>query len=314
MKYKFQSYMDISTSADSLTMIKIHAGGHRMLQRVKHLVGAYKYMKMGSVAVKLLPASTLPVDPLGLSYASDDPQTVDPRDQMNPGLVRITNGESIMDSFSGLTDSVQQQIYLNTMLDPRWSKFMLQSGFQRHATPLFWDLGQIKQDAFPGHIVNVPDSISAAVGSVANVETTIDESGQAAHLAQSTGSSDYGLFQTGHRQRMSWIPTDVLQPLVDDIDTGQRVITPLMMPMPRINVITVLLPKAYKTRYYYRLFITETVYFSGLKNTGIGDGSANEYRAIDNFVRVPMPTPTMPSQLQSLTIPAYYNDGSNGSV
>lgn len=309
MKYKFQSYMDISTSADSLTMIKIHAGGHRMLQRVKHLVGQYKYMKMGSVSVKLLPASTLPVDPLGLSYASDDPQTVDPRDQMNPGLVRITNGESIMDSFSGLTDTVQQQIYLNTMLDPRWSKFMLQSGFQRHATPLFWDIGQIKQDAFPGHIVNTP-WVAGGAGSVANVETSVDDGGEPL-LFPSEGSSEYGLFQTGHRKRIGWIPTDVLQTMIN----GQTVVnTPLYMPMPTINVITILMPRQYKTRYYYRLFITETVYFSGLKNTGIGDGSTNEYRAIDNFMSVTLPTPAMPSAVKPLTTPAYYNDGSNGSV
>ena len=44
----------------------------------------------------MVPASTLPVDPQGLSYDVDDPQTViPPRDQMNPGLVRITNGEDL---------------------------------------------------------------------------------------------------------------------------------------------------------------------------------------------------------------------------
>ena len=66
-----------------------------------------------------------------------------------------------------------------------------------------------------------------------------------------------------------------------------------------------LLPKAYKTRYYYRMFITETVYFSGLKNTGIGiiAGGLSEYRAIDNFVHVPVPTPAMPQTQKSISYP-----------
>ena len=307
MKYKFQSYMDISTSADSLTMIKISAGGQNMLQRVKHLIGAYKYMKMGSISIKLMPASTLPVDPLGLSYASDDPQTVDPRDQMNPGLVRITNGECVLSDFSGLTNSQIEQMYLNTMLDPRWSKFMLQSGFQRHATPLFWNVGQVHQDVFPGMHYNYP----ADGGGVADVTPQISSGMGEAVLDYHIGieSSPYGLFQTGHRQRIGWLPTDAIYPVYAE-STENTSMQPMFMPMPEIDVITVILPKAYKTRYYYRLFITETVYFSGLKNTGIGNASLLEYRAVDNFISVAKPVPQKPSEGKVLNSPQWYNDGS----
>lgn len=301
MQYKFQSYMDISTSADTLTMIKVACGGANLLMRTKHLWGAYKYFKIGSVSIKLMPASTLPVDPLGLSYASDDPQTVDPRDQMNPGLVRITNGENVLSDFTGLSDTQIEQIYTNTMLDPRWSKFMLQSGFQRHATPLFWNLGQTAQDVFPGRTVAYPEDGGQGLWSVtkSNLSSTTGE------WVSAEGNRGLPLIQTGHRQRVGWLPTDAFFHLTDEQGADGSII-PSFNSVPEIDVITVLLPKAYKTRYYYRMFITETVYFSGLKNTGVGDLAGitiSEYRAIDNFMAVPMPTPTMPSVRKGISYP-----------
>lgn len=304
MQYKFQSYLDISTSADSLTMIKVAVGGRHALQRVKHLIGAYKYFKLGQISIKLLPASTLPVDPLGLSYANDDPQTVDPRDQMNPGLVRITNGEDILDDFTGMSAEAQEQMYTNTMLDPRWSKFMLQSGFQRRAVPLYWQVGQLAQDVFPGSIVNAPRP-AVDGGYPTQIIQTAD--GPIFEELDSS-SSPRGLFQVGHRGKLGWLPTDALY----DFSSGSE---PKFMPLPSINVITVILPKAYKTLYYYRMFITETIYLSGLKNTGIGDVSMvgdtfrlSEYRAVDNFMFSPMPQPSMPNASKSVLLPEI-NDG-----
>lgn len=307
MKYKFQSYMDISTSADTLTMIKVAVGGKNLLQRTKHLWGAYKYFKLGSVSIKLMPASTLPVDPLGLSYANDDPQTVDPRDQMNPGLVRITNGEDLLDDFSNMSDTQLQQMYTNTMLDPRWSKFMLQSGFSRTATPLFWDIGQLHQDVFPGRVTNIPEVVGGGVGSAVVYQDEVSPSYVYSELANVQGQSAYSLFQTGHRQRIGWLPTDAFVP-----DLINNTTEPLFNAIPQINVITCILPKQYKTRYYYRLFITETVYFSGLKNTGIGTiegGTFSEYRAVDNFMAVDFPEPKKPSQSVVLEPPLRVNTG-----
>lgn len=55
MKYTFQHYYDIATSPDTLTMIQIQAGGLYTLHRIKHLIGAYKYVKLGKVSAKFLP-------------------------------------------------------------------------------------------------------------------------------------------------------------------------------------------------------------------------------------------------------------------
>lgn len=310
-KYRFQHYVDIATSAESLTMIKIQAGGVYAMQRMKHLWGAFKYVKMGRVSVKLLPASTLPVDPLGLSYADTDPQTVDPRDQMNPGLVRITNGEDILDDFTGLDDTAQEQMYINTMLDPRWSKFMLQRGFSRSAVPLYWNVGQLQQDVYPGHVVNVP-AVDAAQGvinttsrdSLDAVPSAADGFAGSSFAAfwNKSDSDGRGLFQVGHKGRLGWMPTDAFEYFHNS--SGNDFRQPLAQPLPAINVITCLFPKAFKTIYYYRMFITETYMFSGIKNEGIAvdinsEGlliQKNEYRAIDNFMYVPTPEPRKPSE------------------
>ena len=109
MKFRFQSFVDVSTSAQSMQVIQWSVGGADVINRCRHLFGAYKYFKLGKISVKMVPASTLPVDPQGLSYAADDPQTVDPRDQMNPGLVRITNGEDVHTNVSKLSADAQVQ-------------------------------------------------------------------------------------------------------------------------------------------------------------------------------------------------------------
>ena len=91
--------------------------------------------------------STLPVDPTGLSLEAGA-NTVDPRDQFNPGLIRITNGEDMADNFMDLTGANIDKTYYSMMLDRRWFKFQLQSGCRRTAKPLFWSVAQLHQDAF----------------------------------------------------------------------------------------------------------------------------------------------------------------------
>lgn len=304
-KYTFQHYLDISTSASSITMLKVKAGGSYAMERCKHLIGAYKYAKLGNVSIKLIPASTLPVDPLGLSYASDDPQTVDPRDQLNPGLVRITNGESIFDDFSNLTDEQMEQMYINTMLDPRWSKFMLQSGFKRHAVPLYWTVGQLTQTVYPDFVRNLPGVDSTDPDAPFVVRTSskqsLDFNSGAADVVATQDNSfvnrfdsdGRGLFQTGHKGRLGWMPTDAWEWFHDSNGTSfsQAEVQPFLCP----EIITVILPKAHKTLYYYRMFITETIYFSGIKNVGVNTEGGYEYRAFDNFMHTMYPKPSPPT-------------------
>ncbi len=314
MKFRFQSFVDVSTSAQSMQVIQWSVGGADVINRCRHLFGAYKFFKLGKISIKMVPASTLPVDPQGLSYAEDDPLTVDPRDQMNPGLVRITNGEDIYTNVSSLSADAQVQIYNAMMLDPRWSKFMLQSGFRRSAYPLYWQVGQLSQDRYPGSTVNVPNLASAGNQTSGTGATVIRRDVYQGEPSQSTeiGSSARGLFQTGRRGKLGWLPTDFFQQI--DSKTGNPFDAYGLNNVPEVKVITCVLPKAYKTIYYYRVFITEEVLFTGLRSSppfaANGAGGQIQRFGIDTFSFGNV-TPVVPGE-GGLAAPIQNNFQNNG--
>lgn len=318
---KFQSFMDISTDPDSMQIITISAGGKEILKRLAPQFGAYKYYKIGNVAVKLVPASTLPVDPTGLSYSLDEgpTMTVDPRDQLTPGMMRITNGEDIFEDITGLSDAEQHAIYNNMLLDPRWFKWMLQSGVKRHATPRYWQIGQLHQDKWPGAITNIPMFSSPGLdpddrtikGTAAYGMSELNGTGRTDIFIG--GSSPYGFFQTGHRGVLGWLPTDGLQTVTVGFDDVKEV--PLLASPPEVEVMKILLPKAYKTRYYYRMFVTETVYFrEPIVNLGLEAANGGIYRPLDIFHSTSMPKPVMPDVAETMSDSAInaYSGGNNG--
>lgn len=307
IRMKFQSFMDISTSSDSMQIITISAGGKEILRRLAPQFGAYKYYKIGAISAKLVPASTLPVDPTGLSYEAGE-NTVDPRDQLTPGMMRITNGEDIFEDITGLSDAVQHGIYNNMLLDPRWFKWMLQSGTSRRATPRYWQIGQLHQDKWPGAITNVPHA--GAIGGLtgtSKILKAVNSSGEIEDLALD-GSAPYGLFQTGHKGVLGWLPTDGLQPFLGD--NGEP--KPLLASPPEVEVMKILLPKAFKTRYFYRLFITEEVLFrEPIVNFGIDASNGLQFRPLDVFHVPPRPGASLPTYGEYTSFPTDSGTGGN---
>lgn len=257
----YSYFLDLQTRSDRVSVVKVAAGGREAMRRLLPFFGAYKYYKLGRVKLKFVPASTLPVDPTGLSLEAGE-QTVDPRDQFNPGLVRITNGEY----WGNPQDDSQvtnMDRYYQLMLDNRWYKFNLQSGFERHATPLYWGIGQIRQDIFPGMAQNYPGRQAIGESEVPQVissKTFISKDVRGSvktNLIWNSDSSGWGIFQVGERKELGWLPTDYT--LNEELgnfpgDTGVNV-------PPEIELLTIILPKAYKTIYYYRVYVTETVHF-----------------------------------------------------
>lgn len=293
---KIQSFMDISTKADEMQIISVSAGGKNILNRLPAQFGAYKYYKIGNIAVKLVPASTLPVDPSGLSLEVGE-AGVDPRDQLTPGMMRITNGEDVFENITGMSAENQHKLYNAMMLDPRWFKWMLQRGVKRHATPRFWQIGQLHQDKWPGATMNVP-SIEYADGAPSAVvrtseldfitrstETDNITGGNLGGLRYADSSDPRGIFQIGHKGVLGWLPTDGMSELF-----GQ----PMITSPPEIEVMKVILPPAYKTRYYYRMFITETVYFREPIVQAIGIAEF-PFRPLDIFHSQVAPVPVNPN-------------------
>lgn len=314
LHYKVQTYFDIATSAESMQVLNFSVGGETLRKRCAHLFQAYKYFKLGKLSIKFVPASTLPVDPLGLSYADDDPLTVDPRDQLDCGLVRITNGEDIFDDLTGVTAEAQEGMYQAMLLDPRWFKFGLQSGFKRTAYPLYWQIGQLHQDMFPGTSLNYP-GISANINNATNVVEKRDIPGRTDFYGniltkiEGNRSDPRSIFQVGHRGRLGFLPTEAFQPLpVGSAESVNVVEKPLVSPIPEVRVITAILPKMRKTNYYYRVYITEEITFTGLRHYGPPiDGPAGSnleyfYGEVDQFIRPTNVQAINPDSGQTLTI------------
>lgn len=307
IKMKFQSFVDISTQADNMQIISVNAGGKDVIKRLAPFFGAYKYYKLGGVSIKLIPASTLPVDPTGLSYEAGE-NTVDPRDQLTPGMCRITNGEDILEDITGLSGDQQRQLYDNMLLDPRWYKWMLQSGVKRFGKPRYWQIGQLHQDKWPGAITNRPHyGDNGFIGTDNTKEST--KTGAGVRVAFCAGSSEYGIFQTGHKGVLGWLPTDNLQTLFDGNSVTKM---PLLASPPEVELFKILMPPMHKTNYYYRMFITETVYFKDPVVMNV-----NGYRPIDVFHQTPFGYPHKPTDSiiipsdSELPIDTGGNDGSN---
>lgn len=311
VKMKFQWFFDISTVKDTMQIITVSAGGEIVKQRLAPFFSAYKYWKMGSVQLKMIPASTLPVDPNGLSIEAGD-NLVDPRDQLSPGLTRITNGEDFFEDLTGVSADVQRKIYNTMLLDRRWFKFALQSGLKRSAVPLYWQIGQLHQDYFPGSTTNVPQlsELMDEIASVASKYENVNEAVSAVLNSYLGENSDpRGIFQTGHKGRLDWMPTDAL--IHTRIDTGD-VEMPAETQVPEIECYKIILPPAYKTKYWYRCYVTETVFFKEpIVNNLVGDESDLAYSSLDRFIRASFPTPAEPTEGKSIpfTYPNPDNDG-----
>lgn len=306
---KFQSFVDIATQADNMQIISVNAGGKDVLRRLAPFFGAYKYYKLGGVSIKLIPASTLPVDPTGLSYEAGE-NTVDPRDQLTPGMCRITNGEDILEDITGLSGDNQRLLYDNMLLDPRWYKWMLQSGVKRFAKPRYWQIGQLHQDKWPGAVVNVPNFANQTdddVNDTAHDSAVMQNSVTEVH-GHFAGSSQYGIFQTGHRGVLGWMPTDGLQTIERASSQGGTIVNPFIAAIPEVELFKILMPPMHKTNYYYRMFITETVYFREPIVMNV-----NGYRPLDVFHWSILAPPKVPSSSNTGYTDATIDEWSGGN-
>lgn len=305
VKMRFQSFMDIQTSNTSMQVITISAGGKNILQRLAPQFAAYKYYKIGSVSIRLIPATTLPVDPTGLSINAGG-AGVDPRDQVSPGLIRITNGEDVLEDISGLSETEQRGIYQAMMLDPRWFKWMLQSGVKRWASPRYWQIGQLHQDKWPGMDINIPQYQSGVrqIEDTAHAMLYRDVDGNTTFASDPGNSSAKGIFQIGHSGRLGWLPTDGLHNSWD----GQAFVnTPFMASPPEVEVMKLILPRAYLTKYWYRIIVTETVLF----REPIVTLGAGAYRPLDIFHYSNLPAPAQPSVANAGLVPTDRYTGGN---
>lgn len=174
IKSSISEIYDLSTSVGQGTVLKVHTPTGMNVKR--HLAGLflqYKKFRYVGAKVTLVPASTLPADPLQLGYEEGEP-TIDPRDMVNPILWRYYHGEAM------LTDSIPREfpvpygssnapgadyigtsldeqhydneldsstgrdnadlIYPMCLMDPSFKKAGVQSGFSTFVKPYVYNL------------------------------------------------------------------------------------------------------------------------------------------------------------------------------
>lgn len=213
-KTSFQWFADFNTSTTGMQIVQFSAGGEVVRKRLAPMFAHYRKFKLGAIHVKFVPAATLPVDPTGLSYEEGE-QSVDPRDMFNPGLVRNTNGEDVfVPDDTVLNSDFADSLYYSTMLDKRWKKFRLQKGIALRAFPKFWGVANLRQNMYPGFVENVP-SVTTLGGNILGVDTINYDPTLRSEVLTSGAirinsrflSSDMGLFQTGQKIPMGWMPT-----------------------------------------------------------------------------------------------------------
>ncbi len=116
VKASVMEIYDLQTNVGKGTVLKVHTPTGNNVKR--HLFGhflQYKRYKYLGAKVSLIPASTLPADPLQLSYKAGD-QNIDPRDMVNPILWKHYHGETMTTDVLHVQDQLDYS--QDGMVDP----------------------------------------------------------------------------------------------------------------------------------------------------------------------------------------------------
>ena len=297
---------DLSTQTNIGTVLKVHTPAGQNIKR--HLVGffmQYKRYRYVGAKVTLVPASTLPADPLQVSMSGGEP-TIDPRDMVNPILYKNYHGESMLTDQLAQTDLVPSDagnaghwgssiyqneydnsgsgvaLYNQTLMDDSFRKASVQRGFSIFVKPYVYNVAsnyQISANAVHGHPMNTPRSQMYGV-----VEEGVRENAFITHTnmygpAQYSDARDVwsnpGSLFTNKLTRLGWMDTTQNGIVYDNevVDGTPAPIAPSMAGAPFVNALLpavpmlyVLLPPAYKTEFYFRMVIKHYFQFGGFRS------------------------------------------------
>lgn len=174
VKASVMEIYDLQTQVGKGTVLKVHTPTGNNIKR--HLLGhflQYKQFKYLGAKLSLIPASTLPVDPTGLSYEAGD-TTVDPRDMVNPILWKHYHGESMLTdalydeelkNYNAINDNPYEfngsavgrelynvagsgtidAVYPKALMDVSFKKAGIQSGFSTFIKPFVYNVVNARQ-------------------------------------------------------------------------------------------------------------------------------------------------------------------------
>lgn len=174
VKASVMEIYDLQTQVGKGTVLKVHTPTGNNIKR--HLLGhflQYKQFKYLGAKLSLIPASTLPVDPTGLSYEAGD-TTVDPRDMVNPILWKHYHGESMLTdalydeelkNYNSINDNPYEfngsavgrelynvagsgtidAVYPKALMDVSFKKAGIQAGFSTFIKPFVYNVVNARQ-------------------------------------------------------------------------------------------------------------------------------------------------------------------------
>nr|QDM14424.1 capsid protein [Porcine associated porprismacovirus] len=330
VKASVMEIYDLQTKVGQGTVLKIHTPTGTNVKR--HLFGhflQYKQFKYLGAKLSLIPASTLPVDPTGLSYEAGD-ATVDPRDMVNPILWKHYHGETMLtdtlpgseaeiygnnpdgpsnsnsyigtsiDKFGYAQYSNQSQfdyVYPNALMDTSFRKSGIQSGFSTFVKPFVYNVVNTKQmlpyasgssnaGLFSGVSSNGDGQVNPVrAGTSGELEGDFESqyiepkpSGTGVNVVKYNSQFIPEMF-TNRLTPLGWM--DTLQRMHENINGGTAVGilpeglsssmaisgTPNIGPyLPKIPMLYVLMPPAYKTEFYFRLIVKHYFAFKGFRS------------------------------------------------
>lgn len=273
----FSEVYDMHTEAGHPAVIGVHTPTSNVAQKM--LMGFFsqfrKYKYTGA-SITFVPVSTLPADPLQISYEAGEP-TIDPRDMVNPILFKGVHGESlgaVLDALvpnntNGIGSSVDigeispaftigpsdedlVTAYYQALSDPSWSKAGVQSGFRRkNLYPLVHSL------ALNQPLLGEADAFTS-YGNVVEGNTNLytdgfDNYGVSVRNADNMWEHVRPQIFTSGFKRLGWIPTFTTH---STQTSGSYSDASTFVALPKCMMLLIMLPPSYKTEFYFRVVLT----------------------------------------------------------
>lgn len=174
-KATYREIIDLETTPGITNIIGIHTPvGVEPYTKMRGFFSQFRKYRYKGCRISFVPASNLPIDPLGLTGVPGTTDLMDPRDALNPILFHGCHGESLAVALNNIyssnfylngnentyygnqqvetstsleeqkipsTTSFIERTYYACLTDPKWKKYGIQSSFTiRGLHPLTWVL------------------------------------------------------------------------------------------------------------------------------------------------------------------------------
>lgn len=264
----YQEIIDLSTTPGKVGVFGIHTPC--TLKPVQMLEGFYRQfrkVKYLGCSVRVQPAATLPMDPLGVSYEAGEVAT-DPRDLLNPIMVKGCHGETLNNAldvvyrdnqelstslsrtdlnFPGVAQLAGEQAYYSALSDPSFRKYSVLQPFALNGLhpmvhkivgtmPIFpkQSAEDWESSIYESGLNLEDESIVKYDDQVVGGTTLSIPSGITSRVGQSSNGIINGQIFTSKMENLGWIDT-VSRPQAVNNSVISATLSGLNEPAPSIN-------------------------------------------------------------------------------